>query len=183
MAMDMIIKTSLARKSLDNVTGILIALENLEKHFNRMEKPFVTNSLFKKFKTNKALKSRKEEGTKKIQSKLSFSKNSDKSRMNSQTSNYNCSDLKLDKDKKNMSYENILLSGELKTKDFISKNFSTDKNFVEIKKNYKPSIVINLQLNEGSEGSQLNKPLEKDFKAQKNLFSCKNVYRSYIKLN
>jgi len=44
MAMDMIIKTSLARKSLDNVTGILIALENMQKYYNRMEKPIENNS-------------------------------------------------------------------------------------------------------------------------------------------
>jgi serine/threonine protein phosphatase PrpC len=37
MAVDMVIKTSLTRKTLDNVTCVLIAFENMEKMFNKSE--------------------------------------------------------------------------------------------------------------------------------------------------
>jgi hypothetical protein len=41
MAVDMIIKSSLVRKSLDNVTTVLIAFDNLERLFNKSFDPEV----------------------------------------------------------------------------------------------------------------------------------------------
>ena len=180
IAMDMIIKTSLARKSTDNVTGIIIAFQNLENYFinnNRIKKPF---SICKKVEMESLINILKEEKKNTLHSsKISICNGIDTPIVKKHIKNYISNDMKIEKEKKIKSYENILNISEMKVKEVKSKNFSSENDLIMIKKNYKPSIVIDLNLKDEYDYSKINK--KKHTSTLRNPSSCRSVNRIFFK--
>jgi hypothetical protein len=177
LAMDMIIKNSLARKSLDNITGVLIAFQNFENLFEAQEKPTKLtpgNSLRQSFEQISKIKN--EEQLKSFYSrKPSLSFNKDNSSIKTHKRNFNSNDFKVEKDLKIRSFDNLLNVSDIKTKN--NPTFASEPEF---KKNYRKNIVINLQL---SEKKKCEAESKLDSETQRNTQSCRSVNRSFLKLN